>query len=312
MSLSCPALRHNYSEESLAKALEDIRGGTKSIREASREYGVPRGTIQDRIHGRVKEGPRKMGPKSILTKDEEDNIVQWCCSLAKCGFPRKIDDVLNSVQQLVTADQRQTPFKDNRPGKKWYAAFLRRNPQVTVREAEGITKGRAIITEEAIKKWFSDLKEYLVEENALDILDDPQRIMNGDETSFSMCPKTGKVLAPKGWKNVYVLNQGNEKETITVLLVFNAKGETLTPMVVFPYKRPPKAVIESMPLSWTLGISETGWMRSDVFFEYIANTVNPWLNNNDVTKPVLLFVDGHKSHLTMELSTFCSANGIIL
>ncbi|XP_026686583.1 uncharacterized protein LOC113471547 [Diaphorina citri] len=312
MSLSCPALRHNYSEESLAKALEDIRGGTKSIREASREYGVPRGTIQDRIHGRVKEGPRKMGPKSILTKDEEDNIVQWCCSLAKCCFPRKIDDVLNSVQQLVTADQRQTPFKDNRPGKKWYAAFLRRNPQVTIREAEGITKGRAIITEEAIKKWFSDLKEYLVEENALDILDDPQRIMNGDETSFSMCPKTGKVLAPKGWKNVYVLNQGNEKETITVLLVFNAKGETLTPMVVFPYKRPPKAVIESMPLSWTLGISETGCMRSDVFFEYIANTVNPWLNNNDVTKPVLLFVDGHKSHLTMELSTFCSANGIIL
>lgn len=43
--------------------------------------------------------------------------------------------------------------------------------------AEGITKGRAIITEELIKKWFDELLAYLQEQNATDILDDPCRIM---------------------------------------------------------------------------------------------------------------------------------------
>lgn len=111
---------------------------------------------------------------------------------------------------------------------------------------------------------------------------------------------------------MYVLNQGNEKETVTVLLVFNADGQTLTPMVVFPYIRPPKEVINSMNPDWFLGRSETGWMRSEFFYEYIVNGVNPWLENNIIKKPVLLFVDGHKSHLTMDLSKFCSENQITL
>ncbi|EFA01476.1 hypothetical protein TcasGA2_TC007025 [Tribolium castaneum] len=46
----------------VARALQAIRENHLGIREASRKYGVPRGTIQDRLHGRVKEGPRKMGP----------------------------------------------------------------------------------------------------------------------------------------------------------------------------------------------------------------------------------------------------------
>lgn len=84
-----------------------------------------------------------------------------------------------------------------------------------------------------------------------------------------MCPKSGKVLAPKGYKNVYVVKKGIEKENITVLVVMTASGEICPPLVVFPYKRPPKAVVDSMPSDWILGKSETEWMRADTFFEYV-------------------------------------------
>jgi hypothetical protein len=53
-------------------------------------------------------------------------------------------------------------------------------------------------------------------------------------------------------------------------------------------------------------------MRSEVFFEYIANGFNSWLNEQKVPRPVLLLIDGHRTHLTLELSQFCSENGIIL
>lgn len=116
-----------------------------------------------------------------------------------------------------------------------------------MRTPEAISKGRAIITEENIRKWFEKLKDYLAKIQALDVLEDPRRILNGDETSFMLCPKTGKVIAPRGYKNMYQIVKGKEKDAVTGLALFSAMGDMLPPCVVFSYTRPPKDVINSMP-----------------------------------------------------------------
>lgn len=66
-----------YPEESLVNALKAVKNGMK-IRAASKKYGVPRTTLQDRVHNRVLEGPRRMGPDSILSQEEEEAISIWC------------------------------------------------------------------------------------------------------------------------------------------------------------------------------------------------------------------------------------------
>ncbi|GBP21797.1 Tigger transposable element-derived protein 6 [Eumeta japonica] len=307
--LHCKKL--NYDTKNIELALKEIKEGNIKIREASKKYKIPRSTIQDRIHKRAKPNVR-LGRTSVLSREEEMEIENWLIKLAKCGFPRKKDDLLDTVQNIIKEDQRRTPFVNQRPGRRWYEGFMRRHPILNERVPEGISKSRAIVSEQQIRKWFQELKTYLKSINCEDILQDPTRILNGDETSFQICPKTGKVIAPKGWKNCYDIKPGSEKETLTVLLVFSAAGDTVPPMVVFPYIRPPREVIESMPLDWFLGRSDTGWMKSDIFFEYIANGVNNWLTEKQIQKPVLLLVDGHRSHLTMELSEFCDNNKIIL
>lgn len=301
-----------YTVEQKSSAIKDIRDGVKTVLEASKSFGVPETTLRDALSGRTPEGKTKTGPATILSDKEEEALVQWCISLAKCGFPVKIEDLQNTVAKIVKDDKRETPFTDNRPGKKWCKLFLKRHPEISSRTAEGISKGRAVVTKESILKWFRDLEEFLKEKNLMSIFDDPKRVINGDETSFSLCPKTGKVIGPKGYKNIYTIQQGNEKETITVLMTFNAYGDIAPPMVVFPYVRPPSDVINSMPPDWVLGRSESGWMTSCVFYEYIANELNPWIIREEIAKPVILFIDGHKSHLTMQLSEFCDANDIIL
>lgn len=40
--------------------------------------------------------------------------------------------------------------------------------------------------------------------------------------------------------------------------------------------------------------------------------MDPWLVTNKIKKPVILFVDGHSSHLNFDLSEYCTNNGIIL
>lgn len=146
----------------------------------------------------------------------------------------------------------------------------------------------------------------------VDILNDPERIFNGDETGFSLCPKTKSVLGPRGAKDIYEIAKGNEKENITAMFTFNAAGQMCNPMIIYKYQRIPQNIIDTIPPHWGVGRSDTGWMKAEVFYEYIANIFYPFLVEKNIQFPVLLFVDGHKSHLTYQLSTLCSDLKIIL
>lgn len=53
-------------------------------------------------------------------------------------------------------------------------------------------------------------------------------------------------------------------------------------------------------------------MTAEAFYEFMADIFHPWLIKENITLPVIMFVDGHKSHLSMQLSQFCEKNGIVL
>lgn len=53
-------------------------------------------------------------------------------------------------------------------------------------------------------------------------------------------------------------------------------------------------------------------MTAESFFNYISTQFYPWLVKNEIQFPVVLFVDGHVSHLTLSLAQFCKANQIEL
>lgn len=130
--------------------------------------------------------------------------------------------------------------------------------------------------------------------------------------SLYVAQKNSKVLSIKGIRNVYEIDRGQAKSAVTVMFTFSASGNIVPPMIIFPYKRIPSDVVRSVPDTRGIGHSDSGWMKSEVFYEYIANVFNPFLVNNKITLPVILFVDGHKTHLTYYLSQLCTelyANG---
>ena len=57
-------------------------------------------------------------------------------------------------------NKRTTQFAEIRPGGTWYKSLLRRHPGIVVRIPEVVTGMRAAITEDSIRKWFSNTKEY--------------------------------------------------------------------------------------------------------------------------------------------------------
>ncbi|CAI6353666.1 unnamed protein product [Macrosiphum euphorbiae] len=305
------AIKFKYSVEDLDSALKDIRDTKLSINKAAVKYGIPKSTLSIKLSGK---SPliRKMGPSSFLNVDEENKIKNWILNNATLGFPLRENDVKDSVQKVIKDVPRVTPFKDSRPGDKWMKLFLKRNPEIVKRNTEVISKARAAVTEEKIRDWFTELDLYVKNENCRDVLDDPSRLFNCDETGLQTCPKSGRVLGPKDIKDFYEIAQGHEKECVTVLCTYSAKGGVPPPMVLYPYKRIPTSILATFPEDWVIGRSDSGWMVSSTFYEYVSNGFFPWLIKNNIQFPVILFLDGHKSHLSLELTEFCAANKIIL
>ncbi|XP_031634955.1 uncharacterized protein LOC116348181 [Contarinia nasturtii] len=153
---------------------------------------------------------------------------------------------------------------------------------------------------------------YLVDNSCAEILEHPDRIFNVDETSFCVNPKLGKVLAKRGANNVYRLSIGSEKDCYTALIGGNAAGQSTPPLLVFAGKRLPNQINTYLPSEWQSGVSESGWMNSDIFYEYVTNKFYPWMQQLKIPTPVILFVDGHTSHRSLRLSEFCLENRIIL
>ena len=109
----------------------------------------------------------------------------------------------------------------------------------------------------------------------------------------------------KGWKNVYELGPSLEKSTLTFLGTFSARGDIVQPMLIYPYVRVPADIVRSTPDEFMIGATESGWMKAETFFEFIANGFVPYQEEHEIQRPVVLFVDGHKIHLTMQVSQYC-------
>lgn len=299
-----------YSEADMEAAIQECRRGVPTAT-AAKKFGVPRVTLLNKVKGKTPIG-RKMGRSCYLTEDIEKILVTWAKAMVKQGFPIGKDDLLDSVKKIVDDLKIETPFKNGRPGKRWYSSFLKRHHDLKPRQPQNLTASRASVTASQIKNWFQEVSTYLNDNNHNDILNEPQRVFNMDETAFFLNPKGSKVLAAKGERSVYQNINTDEKECYTVLLGGNAAGEVLPPMVVFKYERIPREITLSVPTSWGIGRSDNGWMTRETFYEYICNIFHKWLDDNNIKRPVLLFIDGHTSHLSYHVSKFCSENGIIL
>lgn len=165
-----------------------------------------------------------------------------------------------------------------RPGAKWFRSFLKRNPIISQKHAEYIKAARGSITEEKIRRWFAEVADLLGED--INILKEPERIFNMDETSFYLCPAGGLVSARRG-SPVFFQSGNSDKENITTLITVCAAGTHAPPLTVFKFERMPSAIAEAAPSYWGIGKTEKGWMTGEAFYEYFTNVFHPFLLQNN-------------------------------
>lgn len=97
---------------------------------------------------------------------------------------------------------------------------------------------------------------------------------------------------------MFEVKDKSEKEGVTIMACFSADGSIVKPQVIFSYERVPASIKASFPTSMHLSYSKTGWMNSALFIEFIKDVFHPHIvKKHGMNKPVILFIDGHSSHL---------------
>ena len=111
------------------KAVEEGMG----VNRAAEEFGVPRTTLKDRVAGRVDHGC-KSGRTPYLSRDEEEELVDYLVTCSEIGYPKKREDVLGIVRRTL---ERQVK------GNGWWLRFMERWPRLALRKGDALAQPRA-------------------------------------------------------------------------------------------------------------------------------------------------------------------------
>lgn len=188
---------------------------------------------------------------------------------------------------------------------------MKRHKELRNRRPQRVNTQQAAVSEEKLKNWFSDLENYIRTEvdDSNDLLSDRRRFFNADESGFALCPRPKKVVVDKCTKNIYEVTT-TSKEQITVLISFNAAGSFVPPTILMKGSRLRNVGIQGFPQAH-YGVTESGWMNSEMFCSFLSH-LNDHVCAERIPKPVILFVDGHRSHISYNASTYAKAHGILL
>lgn len=300
--------RASWTEESLQEAIAKVREGQKVLAVA-KLYGIPRTTLQNRLKSGIT-SKGSLGPPSQLGAEVEMKIVNHIKKLQARGFAPDRRAVREMAFRIAQALQIKTSFSEDTglAGFPWFNSFMRRNPSLRIRQAEGVSKARATgLNKKDVSDYF-DLLYFTMEK--FDLLGKPCNIYNMDETGLSLNNKPGKVVAAKGSKNVPSLTSGERGETITVVTSCNAEGTFLPPYCIFKGKNRKEEWLDGMPPGSDYAMSaKSAYVNSEIFKEWLTSHFIP---RKPVGK-VLLILDGHKSHTNDVLMLeFAEENDIIL
>lgn len=302
--------RGQWTQEDLTRAVEAVLQDKVAIRQAARTNNIPEKTLRTRlVKGNFIKGS-SMGGASFLGEDTERKLCNHIQKLQASGFAPTSKNLRVIAYNLAQSMGLRNRFNEDKKmaGVDWLKLFLKRNPVLSIRKAEGVSMSRAEgMNKEEVQKYFELLTKILTEN---DLLVRPLNIFNMDETGLQLNNVPGKVVAMKGSKDVHVVTAQERGETITVVACCNAEGNFMPPYCIFKGVNMQQVWQENMPPGSVIKMRrESAYISEDLFMDWFQTHFLP-------RKPVgkcLLILDGHGSHMnSYEMLETAVQNDVIL
>ncbi|GAB1599251.1 uncharacterized protein LOC115225210 [Argonauta hians] len=133
--MAAQSRRGTWSQQDLENAMTAIdRGAGISIREAAKQFGIPRRTLRNHIKSGSME--KRLGRKSLMCAEEEQMLVNRIVRFSDIGLPLTAKMIRSYVFEYFEKNNLNHPFTSNLAGEKWFRLFLNRHPELRHRKAQ--------------------------------------------------------------------------------------------------------------------------------------------------------------------------------
>lgn len=296
-----------YSLEDLKKAIVDVQTKKLSIGRAANTYNVPKTTIYDYL----KKAPIKLprtGRKPLFTDQQEKELVDYIIKCSKLYYGLTIKKIRQIAYQY--AEKNRLPHNFDRvkqlAGKDWYYSFMKRHPSISLRTPEATSLNRITAFNEADVKVFYDNLKAIQDKHHIQ----PDKIFNVDETGISTVQKNQKIVAIRGQKQVGKATSAERGSTTTVVCAFSAAGQYIPPFFIFKRKRMNPQLLKGSNLNMVGAVSDSGWINESLFVDWLHHFISYAKPTKE--DPVLLILDNHESHKSLDAYLLCREHGVIM
>jgi hypothetical protein len=213
-----------YTEDDVQHALRDIANG-KSERKASLDWGVTRGTIQQRIRGRL---PRAEAHahEQRLAPVQEQRLTDWVLVQESLGQSPTHAQIRAFAGRILAARHDAIPL-----GKRWIAGFLRRNPVLKTKKQFKIDSARVnSATIDIIKAWFRKLEIPAIKAIKL------ENRWNMDEAGIMEGQGENGLVVGSAQKRFIQKKQPGSKAWTSFIEYISPTGKSLYLLVIFKGK----------------------------------------------------------------------------
>ena len=131
-------------------------------------------------------------------------------------------------------------------------------------------------------------------------------IFNVNESGYTICHKSGKVLAKKGNRGIGAL------ASVTIVACVSATGVYVPPVMLFPRVRMKPELLDGSPPGSIGHANKSGWITAELFECWLDHFVEA-VQTSHRTEKVLLILDDHSSH-TKNMKVICKArdNNVVI
>lgn len=303
----------SWTVETLENAVRTIRQDGKSVYKVSKETGIPYSTLKKRYklaksNNDTYKCPPKLGRPSVFTKEQEVILADHLHKMTKkfYGLTRaKFCKVCYEMaEKFGVADQFNETKKS--AGKDFLAGFLQRHPDLSIRKAEATSINRILgFNKVEVDLFFKNLENVMTKHNF-----SPSQIYNMDETGVTTVQETEKIIAPKGQKRVGTVTSWERGKNVTVICAMSASGSFIPPLFIFPRQRHSPQLEKDGPPGATYTCSHNGWTNETIFIKWLRHFINH--AKPTAEQPVLLVLDNHNSHCTLEAWELARANNVLV
>lgn len=309
--------RGMFKRDTMMSAVTAVVDNGESIRQAAKNYGVNYKTLGRYVKTKTQTGTLANAsfgystPRKVFEEHMEQILVDYAILASQIYHGLTIYELRKLAFNFAVSNKVDMPktWKEKEiAGQDWGLAFMKRHKAVlSLRTPEATSLQRMACFNEINVQHFYDNLQLVMDKGFT-----ADRIYNCDETGVTTVQRPTKQIAKKGEKRVGAIVSQERGVLVTICAAVNAIGNSIPPFLVFPRVKtqeiwrtmlPTGSVAEGHPKA-------SGWMTTENFLSFLKHFIQHARPSSET--PILLLLDNHQSHISIDAIHLCKENNITL